>query len=101
MRVVAFHTIPFHHSFMNAFGILRHNPLMALHADFVRVYIEQLSVRRSMRIVTGCAFTRFHGSMHELVFELFLKRVMAAQTQLSFCIGFEFELALGVSNSSN
>jgi hypothetical protein len=51
MGVVTLHAIPIHHNFMTAFGILRHDLLMTLIADLVRIFVQQLSMRGCVRIV--------------------------------------------------
>ncbi len=73
MGVVALYAIAFHNNFMTAFGILGYNPFMALIADLVRIFIQQFSVGRRMRIMAFCAFSRLHRGMDKWVFELFLK----------------------------
>ena len=94
MGVVAFYTIAFHHNFMTAFGILGHNPFMALIADFVRIFVQQLSMGRGMRVMTFCAFSRLHGGMDKWIFELFLEGVMAFQTEFPLGARFQLEFVL-------
>jgi hypothetical protein len=65
MGVVAFYTIPIHHYFMAAFGILGHNSFVALNAYFVRIFAEQFSVGRGMRVMTLRTFSRLDGSMNK------------------------------------
>ena len=79
MGVVAFYTIAFHDNFMTAFGILRHNPFMTFIADFVRIFAQQLSVGRGVRVMTFRAFSRLYRSVHKRIFEFFLKIVMTPQ----------------------
>jgi hypothetical protein len=49
---MALYTIPFHHNFMAALRILGRDSFMALAADLVRIFIQQLPVRSCMRVVT-------------------------------------------------
>jgi hypothetical protein len=80
MRIMALYTIAFHHNFMTAPGILGDDPSMTLIADLVRIFIQQLSVGRGVRIMAFCALSRLHRSVHKWILELFLKSVVAAQT---------------------
>jgi hypothetical protein len=73
---------------MNAFGIFEQNPFVALITNFVRIFIQQLSMRSGMRVMTFCTFSRFDRGMDEWIFELLLKIVMTAQAELSLCIRF-------------
>jgi len=52
MRVVAFYTIALDNNFMTAFRVLRYNAFMALQADFIRIFVQQLPVGGSMRVMT-------------------------------------------------
>jgi hypothetical protein len=101
MGIVTSNTISLRRHFMNAFRVLGHNPFMALIADFVRILVQQLSMRGGMRIMTSCAFSRFHRGMHKLILEFLLKLIMATQAQLALSIGLEFEFILGVRNCDN
>ena len=40
VRIMALYAIAFHNHFMNAFGILSHDPFMALIAYFVRIFVK-------------------------------------------------------------
>jgi hypothetical protein len=51
MGVVTFHAIPLHNNFMTAFGVLGYDPFMALAADLVRIFIQQLPMRSCVRIM--------------------------------------------------
>ncbi len=98
MGVMAFHAVAFHNNAMCAFGIFRQNAFVTFIADFVRVRIQQLPVRGGMRVMALRALSRFHRSMDKRVLELLLKIVMALQTKLPLCIGFEFKFVLlGIS----
>jgi len=94
MRVVAFYAIAFHYYPMDAFWILRHNPFMALIADFVRIFVQQFPVGSSMSIMAFRAFSRLHGSMDKWVFELFLERIMTFKTEFPLGAGFQLEFVL-------
>jgi hypothetical protein len=96
MGIVALYTIAFHHHFMTAFRIFRHDPFMALVADFVRIFVQQLSMGRGVRIMTFRAFSRLHRSVHKWIFELFFKVIVTVQAQLSLGIRFESEFILSV-----
>ena len=51
MGVVALHAVAFHNNFMSTFGILWYDPFMALRADFVGIFIQELSMDRGMRVM--------------------------------------------------
>ncbi len=94
MGVMAFYAIAFHHNFMNALWILGHNPFMALIADFVWIFVQQLSMRGRMRIMTFRAFSRLHGGMDKWILELFLEGIMTFQTEFPLGARFQLEFIL-------
>jgi hypothetical protein len=96
MGIMALYTIAFHYNFVAALGIFRHDPFMTFIADFVRIFAQQLSVGRGVRIMTFRAFSRLHRSVHKWVFEFFPKMIMTPQAQLPLGIRFQLEFALGV-----
>ena len=71
---------------------------MALIADFVWVFVQQLSMRRRMRIMTFRAFSRLHWGMHKRIFELFLEGIMALQTEFPLGARFQFKFILRKCN---
>jgi hypothetical protein len=52
MRVVTFYAIAFYYHFMTAFGTLGDDSFMTLVTDLVGVFVQQLPVRRGMRVMT-------------------------------------------------
>jgi len=40
MGIMTLYTIAFHHNFMTALWIFRHDPFMTLIADFVRIFVQ-------------------------------------------------------------
>jgi hypothetical protein len=101
MRVVAFYAIAFHHHFMTAFGILGYDPFMTFITDLIGIFVEQLPVRGRMRVMTFRAFSGFHRGMNKWIFQLFLKGIVAFQTEFPLGARFEFKLILRVSKSDN
>ena len=53
MRVVAFYAIAFCHHFMTAFGALGYDSFMTFVTYLVGIFVQQLSVRGSMRVMTS------------------------------------------------
>jgi hypothetical protein len=101
MGVVALYAIAPHDYLMDAFWILGHNPFMTLITDFVRVCIQQLSMRRVMGIMTFCAFPFFYGSVNKLVFELFLEIIVTLKTQFPTRARFQLEFVLRIAYRKN
>ena len=92
--IVAFYTIAFHHNFMTAFGIFRHDPFMTLIADLVWILAQQLSMGRGMRVMAFGAFSGFHRSMDKWIFKFFLEGIMAFETEFPLGARFQLEFIL-------
>jgi len=97
--IVAFYTIAFHHNFMTAFGIFRHDPFMTLIADLVWILAQQLSMGRGMRVMAFGAFSGFHRSMDKWIFKFFLEGIMAFETEFPLGARFQLEFILPISHS--
>jgi hypothetical protein len=74
---------------------------MTFIADFVRIFAQQLSVGRGVRIMTFRAFSRLYRSVHKWVFEFFPKIIMTPQAQLPLGIRFQLEFALSITYRKN
>jgi hypothetical protein len=89
---MAFYTIPLHHHLMTALGIFGDNVFVTLITNFVRIFIQQLSMGSGMRVMAFRTLSRFYRGMDKWIFELFFKIVVAAQTELPFASGFNLNL---------
>ncbi len=88
------HAIALENNAMDTARALGHYILVTFAADLIRLFLEELAVRSSVRIMTSCALARLHRGVQKLFFQRCFKVLMTIETVFAVSIGFKPEFVL-------